>query len=435
MGYYLRATATYTDGLGTERDSASAMTAFAVERRPAANSRPAFADDDPDVDGAQQARTVNETAKVGSSVGNAVTATDADNDPLLYSLDKVTVYIGPGDDGTQGTDDDVTTDVVVIDDGDNNAVEVPPTTAVDDTTVDVTTLFAINNKTGQISVKGDADLALLNIEAYPNTYIVPVPASPASPTKPLAYDVMVTATDPSGSTATVTVTIAVNEVNEAPAIERSGDTAPSNAEDRTTGGDFVVTTPEQVALDLRGITGTVEFGGLPVFEGRDPEGKNNEITWSLSGADAKRFQIADIRIPDKFDDDGTTERTGDPTAEQIAARLGEAALRWATSDGTGPSFEAMDSADGDNVYLVTVTASDGSASKSQPVSITVTNREEAGKVTLTQLVPQQGIAITARLRDQDNNITGTEWQWYRGHWESGRRQQRKRCSRGVGHRC
>ena len=37
----------------------------------------------------------------------------------------------------------------------------------------------------------------------------------------------------------------------------------------------------------------------------------------------------------------------------------------------------MDSADGDNVYLVTVTASDGSASKSQAVSITVTNREEA----------------------------------------------------------
>ena len=63
VGYFLRATAEYSDGLGTERDSASAVTAFAVERRPAANSQPAFADDDPDVDGNQQARTVNETAK------------------------------------------------------------------------------------------------------------------------------------------------------------------------------------------------------------------------------------------------------------------------------------------------------------------------------------------------------------------------------------
>ena len=35
-------------------------------------------------------RTVKETAKTGSSVGNAVTATDADNDPLLYTLGKVT---------------------------------------------------------------------------------------------------------------------------------------------------------------------------------------------------------------------------------------------------------------------------------------------------------------------------------------------------------
>ena len=53
--------------------------------------------------------------------------------------------------------------------------------------------------------------------------------------------------------------------------------------------------------------------------------------------------------------------------------------------------------------LVTVTASDGSASKSEDVSITVTKRtEEFGSVSLTQLVPQEGIAITARLTDPDN---------------------------------
>ena len=70
--------------------------------------------------------------------------------------------------------------------------------------------------------------------------------------------------------------------------------------------------------------------------------------------------------------------------------------------------------DGDNVYLVTVTASDGSAGKSQAVSIEVTNQEEYGSVRLTQLVPQEGIAITARLSDQDGSIAGTKWQWYRG---------------------
>ena len=50
IDYYLQATATYGDGLGTGRDSTSAVTTFAVEERPVANSQPAFADAD-DVDG------------------------------------------------------------------------------------------------------------------------------------------------------------------------------------------------------------------------------------------------------------------------------------------------------------------------------------------------------------------------------------------------
>ena len=44
----------------------------------------------------------------------------------------------------------------------------------------------------------------------------------------------------------------------------------------------------------------------------------------------------------------------------------------------------------------------------------MTNKEEPGKITLTQRRPQEGIAITARLSDPDGNITDTEWQWYRG---------------------
>ena len=108
----------------------------------------------------------------------------------------------------------------------------------------------------------------------------------------------------------------------------------------------------------------------------------------------------------------------DATADADAGTIGgveneaRAVLRWA--GGTGPSFEDMDSADGDNVYLLTVTASDGVASKSQAVSVTVNNIEETGVITLSQRVPQEGIAITARLSDQDGNITDTEWQWYRG---------------------
>ena len=58
--------------------------------------------------GIQVTRTVKETAKVGSSVGNAVTATDSDNDPLLYRLtdgDEVA-----DEEGVQYTNSDDATD-------------------------------------------------------------------------------------------------------------------------------------------------------------------------------------------------------------------------------------------------------------------------------------------------------------------------------------
>ena len=42
---------------------------------------------------------------------------------------------------------------------------------------------------------------------------------------------------------------------------------------------------------------TDEFSiGLPVFDANDPEEETeaDKITWSISGADAKRFQIAEL---------------------------------------------------------------------------------------------------------------------------------------------
>ena len=359
VGYYLRATASYSDGLGAGRDNASAVTAFAVEKRPAANSQPSFPS-------SELTRMVKETATAGSSVGNAVVATDSDNDPLLYKLDGgVAISL------TGGT-----------------APNADPQVYPDN-------LFTINAMTGQISVKSGAETKHLDRETF-TTGGTTLGADDAV----LEYTVTITATDPSGSQGMVEVTIKVKEVNEAPVISRAdADAADADATDTTSGGDFVVTTPEEVALDLSKISSEVNFGGLPVFKGDDPEDMHGKITWSLSGPDSKRFQIADIRASG---------------ADADANVLAMAALRWATPDGNGPSFEAMDSVDGDNVYLVTVTASDGSAGKSQAVSIEVTNQEEYGSVSLTQLVPQEGIAITARLSDQDGSIAGTKWQWYRG---------------------
>ncbi len=378
-GYYLRATATYSDGLGSGRDSASGETAFVVEIRPTANFAPSFEVQDetgPTVDDQNETddpagiqddivvtRTVSETAKAGASIGNAVVATDADNDPLLYTLagGAITYTASP-------TGDDAPT---------------PP--------ADSSALFTIDKKTGQISVKGSANLAFLNVEAYATTG-TPAGADDSA----LAYTVTITATDPSGADTMVTVTINVAAVDEAPVITRDDDLTAEAAIQAAGPDRFLVNTDEQDQLDPEDPTGTAAQAsrGLPVFEAEDPEGSNAGITWSVSGADAGRFQIVNIRA--------TGADAEDPA---------RAALRFTTPY---PSFEAMDSTDGTNVYVVVVTAYDGSARSSKTVSVTVDNIEEVGSISLSQRRPQEGIPVTASLTDPDGNIVGTQWQWYRG---------------------
>ena len=63
-------------------------------------------------------------------------------------------------------------------------------------------------------------------------------------------------------------------------------------------------------------------------------------------------------------------------------------------------------------YTVTVTATDPeNASDTIDVTITLTNVEEAGTVTLSNNQPSASIEITAALTDPDEGVTGTSWQW------------------------
>ena len=72
-------------------------------------------------------------------------------------------------------------------------------------------------------------------------------------------------------------------------------------------------------------------------------------------------------------------------------------------------------------YLVTVDLSDGrnpnggtdnTADASRPITITVTDANDPGTVTISNSYPQNGLAITASLADQDGLIASSEtWQW------------------------
>ena len=104
MGYFLRATAMYTDGTrpGQERDRK--MSEYAVRAVPSgANSPPAF-QDDPDAGGSlptantdtenqvgvQAMRNVDENTPAGTPFGKPVAAVEANKDTVTYSLGKLT---------------------------------------------------------------------------------------------------------------------------------------------------------------------------------------------------------------------------------------------------------------------------------------------------------------------------------------------------------
>ena len=76
-----------------------------------------------------------------------------------------------------------------------------------------------------------------------------------------------------------------------------------------------------------------------------------------------------------------------------------------------PDFEAPMDMDTDNTYMVTVKAEAGGEMDMVEVTVTVTNMEEDGSVTLSSMTPVVDVELTATLTDPDGGIMDTTWQW------------------------
>ena len=358
-GYYLRATAKYTDGQspsGADNDkTASMVSANKVLALRTSNEVPEF-DAVQDPDGASDEakaiakRTVTETAAAGQLVGDPVTAEDGDAaDVLTYTL-------------------------VAADDG------------ADDN-------FVIDRATGQISVAEGAKFSVVTDDD------VDVGGQAINAD---SYTVTVVATDPKGvptddATAagndmlysdTVMVMITVTPVDEPPIFTVASDSAVVF----TNVGKFTAVSFDEV----NGIDGTLtnaeggEIGiALATFTANDPEtptGGEDPTTLGIRGADSSKFAIN-----------------------------AEGMLTFKAVPGfAAPDFEKPADADKNNVYEVTITAADGNANMStRDVKVTVTNAEELGEVTLSQSRPRVGLAITAGYSDLDGGLASATWQWWR----------------------
>ena len=114
---------------------------------------------------------------------------------------------------------------------------------------------------------------------------------------------------------------------------------------------------------------------VATYSTNDPEG--NDITWSIAGTDAARFSINED---------------------------GELSFR------SSPNYEAPNDANTDNVYEVTVRASDSDLMSTLDVEVTVTDANESGAITGPTSVnyPENDIATVATYSTNDpegNDIT------------------------------
>ena len=108
-------------------------------------------------------------------------------------------------------------------------------------------------------------------------------------------------------------------------------------------------------------------------------------TWSVSGTDAGEFEISN-----------------------------EADAFGALTFKETPNYEMPADANRDNVYMVTVVVTDSKKlTAMRDVTITITNVDEDGTVTLSSEQPKIGIALTATLEDPDGVVADSvKWTWH-----------------------
>ena len=121
----------------------------------------------------------------------------------------------------------------------------------------------------------------------------------------------------------------------------------------------------------------------------DPD-RGDEVTYAITGAaDASKFDIGETTGVLTFQVPPNYERPADVAS-------------------TDPLNDA-----GNNEYVVTVTATGGTADRAmtaeQTITVTVRNLEEAGTVSFSRV----GAEIRAELSDPDGGVSGASWQWAR----------------------
>jgi VCBS repeat-containing protein len=296
------------------------------------------------------------------------------------------------------------------------------------------------------SISGGADMALFTIN--PSTGALSFVAAPnfEAPGDAGAnnmYDVIVTAGDGTNNP-TQAIVVTVTNANEAP-VFTSG-TTPSVPENTTAVGTVTTTDPEGNTITysitggadaaffaINSSSGALSFLVAPNFEAPADAGANNVYDVQVQATDGTNPTTQNIAVtvtnvneapvitsaPTASVPENSTAvltvTTTDPEGNTITYSItgGADAGDFSINSSSGaltfnvaPDFEAPADADTNNVYLVQVTATDGTTPVNQTITVTVTNVNEAPTFTssATPSVPENTTAvITVTTTDPEGN--------------------------------
>lgn len=393
-GYYLRATATYTD-ITSYMDITTGDFATARDER---TQKPAT---DPD-DGTTDARVPDTGDGSGAASDkvyrvmvpskNAVRVGPAPGvtvDPPQFAMSSYDRMVVENAEAMSIVGEPVRVEPELDEDGD------PKTTFSYDLKATITgddDYFSIGTTTGQIRVKAvefpDPVPANVTENCEETSSAADLKTCPGMVDPTLDYEgtnsfsLIVTAKDDNNPsrTAVATVNVSLMDLNELPYFDKA--------------------TRDMVASTV--LYGEQRTNPVVQLAGVEPDG--HSLKWEVTGADAPDFMIVDADDINDGKDRVHLVFKSQPDFEK--------------GKGSGSSGVATGTAS--DLYTVMVRATEMTAvgdgpkmAAEQMVTVRVTNAKEAGTVGFTLLQPEVGTPITASVSDLDGGVTGEAWTWYR----------------------
>jgi len=267
-------------------------------------------------------------------------------------------------------------------------------------------LFSINGSSGVLSFTVAPDFEIPTDSGGDNTYVVNITATDGS--NPVVRSVTVTVTDLNDSAPVFTSGMAISVAENASATGYTATATDADAGDTVT---FSLTGGvDQAAFSINGSSGVLNFNTAPDFEIPTDSGGDNTYVVSITATDGSNpvVQSVTVTVTDLNDSapvftsgtaisvaenasatgytaTATDADAGDTVTYSLTGGVDQAAFSINGSSGvlsfnTAPDFETPTDSGGDNTYVVSITASDGSNPVVQSVTVTVTDLNDNAPV-------------------------------------------------------